>query len=117
MTAIAPIQTAQLQSQNSVDGASSAASRLSGHSKDSKGDVKSNFQDFAAGTFYKEMLKSLRKMHGKPAYLDGGQAEKIFEGQLDQQVAEDLAHSHGGQFSDGLYQAFLHRTGSLHATA
>jgi Rod binding domain-containing protein len=112
MTAIASIQTSQLRSQNSVDAASSAASRLSGHSHDSKGDVKSNFQDFAAGTFYKEMLKSLRKMHGKPAYLDGGQAQKIFEGQLDQQVAEDLAHSHGRQFADGLYQAFLQRSGN-----
>jgi hypothetical protein len=47
-------------------------------------------------------------MHGKPAYFDGGQAEKMFQGQLDQQMAENLAHSHGGQFSDGLYQAFLH---------
>ncbi len=57
------------------------------------------------------MLKSFRKMHGKPAYLDGGEAEKIFQGQLDQQVAEDLAHSHGSELSDGLYQAFVHRMG------
>jgi Rod binding domain-containing protein len=108
MPSITPLQTAPVQNQDSTDRAVTAANRLSGNSHSGKGDVKSNFQDFVAGTFYKEMLKSLHKMHGKPAYLDGGQAEKIFQGQLDQQMAEDLAHSHGGQLSDGLYQAFLH---------
>lgn len=73
----------------------------------SKADLKSTFQDFAAGTFYKEMMKSLHKMHRKPAYLHGGQTEDIFQGQLNQQLAEDLAHEHGGQFADSLYQAFL----------
>jgi peptidoglycan hydrolase FlgJ len=112
MASIAPLQISAPQYQDSHDltSAGAAANRLSGQSRGGKGDLKTNFQDFTAGTFYKEMLKSLRKMHGKPAYLDGGEAEKIFQGQLDQQVAEDLAHSHGGQWSDGLYQAFLHRT-------
>ena len=72
--------------------------------------LKTNFQDFAAGTFYKEMLKSLRKMHGKPAYLYGGQAEKIFQGQMDQQVAENLAHSQGSQIlRPRCIKAFLHQ--------
>src|SRR5580693_1582770 len=108
MPAIAHLQTSPSQSQNSPDRATATANRLSGDSHSGKGDLKTNFQDFVAGTFYKEMLKSLHKMHGKPAYLDGGQAEKMFQGQLDQQMAENLARSHGGQFSDGLYQAFLH---------
>jgi Rod binding domain-containing protein len=69
--------------------------------------TKAAFQDFVAGTFYKEMLKSLHKMHDKPAYFHGGQAEKIFQGQLDQQVAEDLARGRGGELADSLYQAFL----------
>jgi peptidoglycan hydrolase FlgJ len=88
----------------------STASRLLAQSMDrgGKGDLKSTFQDVVAGTFYKEMMKSLHKMHGKPAYVYGGSTEQIFQSQMDQQVAEQLAHSHGGQMSDSLYQAFLH---------
>lgn len=69
--------------------------------------VKEKFQDFVAGTFYKMMLKEMRKMHDKPAYLHGGQAEDIFQGQLDQQVAEDLAHKHGDALVGPLYDAFV----------
>lgn len=69
-------------------------------------ELKQTFQDFVAGTFYKEMFKSLRKTHDKPAYLYGGQAEEMFQNQLDQQVAEDLASEHGGSFSDDLFEAF-----------
>ena len=59
------------------------------------------------------MLKSLRKMHNKPAYFYGGHAEDIFQGQMDQQVAEDLAHSKAGsQVSGSLYQGFLNHRGS-----
>jgi Rod binding domain-containing protein len=108
MASIAPLQASASQYQDSPDRAAATANRLSGSSHGEKGDLKTNFQDFVAGTFYKEMLKSLHKMHGKAAYFDGGQAEKIFQGQLDQQMAEDLARSHGSQFSDGLYEAFLH---------
>ncbi len=108
MPAIASLRTSAAQSQDSTNRTANAASHLSGNTQDGKSDLQTNFQDFVAGTFYKEMLKSLNKMHGKPAYFDGGQAEKMFQGQLDQQMAENLARSHGGQFSDGLYQAFLH---------
>jgi Rod binding domain-containing protein len=72
-----------------------------------KGDLKSTFQDFVAGTFYQEMMKCVRKMHGKPAYLHGGQAEDIFQNQMDQQVSQDLAHKRGDQFADSLFQAFI----------
>lgn len=64
------------------------------------------FQDFVAGTFFKQMLKALRSGQDKPAYLHGGQAEEMFQSQLDQQVAEDLAKNHGSAFSDSLYESF-----------
>ena len=57
------------------------------------------------------MLKSLHKMHGKPAYIYGGRAEEIFQGQMDQQIAEDMAHSKGSAISDPLYKGFLQHTG------
>lgn len=68
--------------------------------------TKEAFQDFVAGTFYKQMLKSLRKTHDKAPYFHGGQAEEVFQGQLDQQIAEDLARSEGAPFSDALYRVF-----------
>ena len=71
--------------------------------------VREAFQDFVAGTFYMQMLKSMRKMHGKAAYFHGGQAEQIFQGQLDQQIAEDLARNQGSAFSDPLFAAFEQR--------
>ncbi len=63
------------------------------------------FQDFVAGTFYREMLKARRSGQGKPAYFDGGMSERIFQGQMDQQVAEELAASHGETFSGPLFSA------------
>ena len=68
--------------------------------------AKDAFQDFVAGTFYKMMLKSLRSTEQKNPYFDGGYAEEVFKGQLDQQIAEDLAKEHGDVFSDKLFQVY-----------
>ena len=67
------------------------------------------FQDFFAGTFYKQMFQSLRKMHSKPAYFHGGRAEEIFQSQMDQQVAENLAREQGGSFSDAMFSVFAQK--------
>ena len=56
-------------------------------------DAREAFQAFVAGTFYKQMLSSLRSTVHKSEMFHGGRAEEVFQGQLDQQVAEDLAAS------------------------
>jgi len=112
MPTIAPIQTAMKSAQFAADSKEAAGSQLLEQTPASKEKLKSTFQDFTAGTFYKEMLKSLRKMHNKPAYFYGGRAEEIFQGQMDQQVAETMAHSKGSQISDPLFKGFLNRTGN-----
>jgi Rod binding domain-containing protein len=103
MTPISSLQTAAALPQDN------AASRTLAQSLDHgpKSGLKSTFQDFVAGTFYQEMMKSVRKMHGKAAYMHGGQAEDMFQNQLDQHVSQDLAHTNGNQFADSLYQAFM----------
>lgn len=68
--------------------------------------LKEKFQEFVAGTFYAQMLKALHETHDKPAYFHGGQAEEIFQGQMDQQVATELSKSHGAAFSDPLFVTF-----------
>jgi len=63
------------------------------------------FQSAVAGTFYKMMIKSMHKMHGKAAYFNGGQAEEMFQGQMDQRFAADFARTNGAALTDSLYQA------------
>lgn len=72
-------------------------------------EVKEKFQDFVAGTFYKRMLKALRSTQNKPAYLHGGQMEDIFQQQMDDVIAEDMAKHHGASFAEPLFDSYSHR--------
>ena len=76
---------------------------------DKAGVVQEKFQDAVAGTFYRTMLKALRSTEKKPAYLDGGQAEDIFKGQLDEQFSDLLAKHNGAELSDALFQVMQQR--------
>ncbi len=69
-------------------------------------DVGQAFQDFVAGTFFKQMLKALRSTVHEPAYMHGGKAEEMFQSQMDQQIAEDLARDHGADFAGPMYTTF-----------
>lgn len=74
-----------------------------------KGELRRQFDAAIAGTFYRQMLQSLRKMHSQPAYFHGGRAEEIFRNQIDEQVADDLAQEHGRAFTDPLFEQFASR--------
>ena len=87
---------------NSISSSGSATGAGEGRSAE----LKKVFNEFAAGTFYREMLGAMRKSHSKPAYFDGGQAEQIFRAELDRRIADDLAARHGDAFSAPLYEAF-----------
>ncbi|WP_298859076.1 rod-binding protein [uncultured Gimesia sp.] len=82
-----------------------APSQLNQTGKESP-ELKEAFQKFVAGTFYKQMFKAMREGQNKPAYFHGGQAEEMFQAQLDQQISEDLATGEGSAFSDTLFSAF-----------
>jgi Rod binding domain-containing protein len=111
MNSISPAQSAINSARFAADARETAGAQLVNQSPNSKDKMQSTFQDFAAGTFYKEMLKSLHKMHGKPAYVYGGRAEEIFQGQMDQQIAEEMAHSKGSSIADPLYKGYLQHVG------
>lgn len=70
-------------------------------------ELKTTFQNAVASMFFGQMMKALRSGVGKPAYIHGGQAEEMFQSQMDQHVAENLAKSDGGPFIENLYQRFL----------
>ena len=69
-------------------------------------DVKQAFDQFVGETFYSQMLQSLHKMAGKPAYFNGGRTEEIFQGQLDQVLAEKMTAATPGQFSGSMFELF-----------
>jgi len=69
-------------------------------------ELEKTFRTAVAGMFYGQLMKALRSTAGETAYLHGGQAEKMFEAQLDQQLVEDLAAGHNGSLVQELYQQF-----------
>ncbi len=80
--------------------AGQAAKAKYGHSAE---EVREHFTQFVGETFYGQMLKSMRQTVGKPAYFDGGRGEEVFRGQLDQQMAQELAKSSAHQFADPMF--------------
>lgn len=64
------------------------------------------FDQFVGETFYGQMLSSMRKTLGKPAYFHGGRAEEIFQRQLDQTLGEQLAKANAESFSGPMFNLF-----------
>jgi Rod binding domain-containing protein len=81
----------------------SAAPRISSEEREAR----EVFQQFVAGTFFQQMFKALRKTQGEAHFVNGGQAEKIFQGQFDQQVCDELAKRHGDEMCRSLVDPFL----------
>ncbi|HET6424234.1 MAG TPA: rod-binding protein [Planctomycetaceae bacterium] len=69
-------------------------------------DLQPTFQKAFAGMLFGQMLKAMRATVGKPAYLHGGQAEEMFQQQLDQTIVESLSTTHGGDYVGELYDQF-----------
>ena len=69
--------------------------------------LRSTFDQFVGETFYGQMLKALRTPLNKPAYFHGGQAEEIFQGQLDQVLVEQVSKANAAQFTDPMYELFV----------
>ncbi len=69
-------------------------------------ELKPTFQKAVAGMLFGQMMKAMRSTVGKPAYIHGGQAEEIFQSQLDQTFVEQLAEDNGGAFIGDLYAQF-----------
>src|SRR5262245_65469317 len=78
-------------------------------------EMREAFDSFVGETFYSQMIKSMHKLHSKPAYFHGGRAEEAFQSQLDQTWAEQMtkatAHSFTGPMLD---QFWMVRAQLLH---
>jgi flagellar protein FlgJ len=69
-------------------------------------ELREAFQSFVGQTLFGQMLRAMRKTVGKPAYFHGGRAEEIFQGQLDQVLAEKIADRSGAKLSDPMMELF-----------
>lgn len=62
------------------------------------------FDQFVGDTFFRQMLKSLRSTTGKPAFMHGGQAEEIFQSQLDELLISEMVDATRDSFSADLFE-------------
>lgn len=69
-------------------------------------ELRSTFRRLVGQVFYGQLLKSLRQGAGKPAYLHGGQAEDLFQAQLDQQLVEAFSERADNPWFEELFQQF-----------
>ena len=66
--------------------------------------LEKTYGQFVGETFYGSMLKAMRQTVGEPAYFHGGQAEKLFQSQLDQQMSADLASGDGADLAKSMFE-------------
>lgn len=70
------------------------------------GKLREAFDTFVGEVFFGQMLSSMRKTVGKPAYFHGGRAEEVFQGQLDQVLSGKLTEASGSQFTGPMFNLF-----------
>ena len=67
-------------------------------------DLREQFTQFVGEAFFGQMLKAMRATVGKPAYFHGGRAEEVFQGQLDQQLAEHMTETSAKRFAEPMFE-------------
>lgn len=70
-------------------------------------ELREAFQDFVGQTFFAEMIKACRSGQQPSAYFNGGRAEEIFQGQLDQVLSEELSESSADKIADPMFELFM----------
>ena len=70
-------------------------------------ELKDAFGDFVGNTFFSQLIASMRKTVEKPAYFHGGRGEEVFQGQLDQMLAEKLSDASQEQFAEPMFELFM----------
>lgn len=70
------------------------------------GELQEVFTEFVGQSLFGQMLSAMRKTVDKPAYFHGGQAEEIFQGQLDRVLVEEITEASANQIADPMYELF-----------
>lgn len=69
-------------------------------------ELRETFRSFVGQTMFGLMLKEMRKSVHKVPYFHGGQAEEIFQQQLDMTLAEEITNASADRFSDPMFELF-----------
>lgn len=72
--------------------------------KGKNGELRERFTQFVGEAFFGQMLKAMRSTVGKPAYFYGGRAEEVFQGQLDQTMAEHLTKASASKLAEPMFE-------------
>jgi hypothetical protein len=78
-----------------------------GNQAASSPELREAFQNFVGQTFFAEMIKACRSGQQPSAYFNGGRAEEIFQGQLDQVLSEELSQSSADKIADPMFELFM----------
>lgn len=65
------------------------------------------FRDFVGQTLFGEMMSAMRKTQDEPAYMHGGQAERMFQQQLDQTLVEEISRASADRVADPMLELFM----------
>jgi len=92
---------------SSIDSSSEIGSNETRHDvKAPDGKLRETFNAFVGQTFFGQLISSMRSTQDDAAYFNGGRAEKIFQGQLDQVLSEELSKSSASQIADPMFKLF-----------
>jgi peptidoglycan hydrolase FlgJ len=69
--------------------------------------LRETFRQFVGEAVFTQLISSMRKTVQEPAYFHGGQAEKTFQAQLDQQLAQEITKSSADKFADPMFDLFM----------
>ena len=69
--------------------------------------ARDTFRQFVGETVFGQMLATMRKSVDKAPYFHGGRAEEVFQGQLDQELAKEIAKSSTESFADPMFELFM----------
>jgi hypothetical protein len=71
--------------------------------------LRETFESVVGQTLFGQMLHSMRKTVGKPAYFHGGRTEEVFQQQLDRVLAEKISQASADRFTGPMYELFALR--------
>jgi peptidoglycan hydrolase FlgJ len=77
---------------------------VAGAKSQSTEELRQRFTQFVGEAFFGQMIKAMRATTGKPAYFHGGRAEEVFQGQLDQKLAEHLTEASADRFAEPMFE-------------
>ena len=70
------------------------------------GELRKVFDNFVGETFYGQMLHAMRETIHQSAYFHGGRAEEVFQGQLDQILAQQMTKASAHSFTGPMFDLF-----------